>query len=573
MQDEIKSIRQRLENLEQEARALRTSLDRLESLKNASASTPTLSPEILKVPQGASENKKPASRLTDTGFLENILGGNILGKMGILALVLAAGWFIKLAFDERWINESGRIYTGLLAGFLVLGAGLFLAIKKYRILPAPVAGAGFAILYLSLFGAYNYYDLLSLEETFVYLALLSVLIAVLAGFADIQILYLFSLAGAMSAPILLSRGENSYRFLFSYLASVNIGFFILSRWRQWKTSPYFLLLGDVVIYSVWANEHLAESSVSFPLAFLCAIYLIFLARESVFVPQRGKFSLTSSILIVLCAVSFYSLGVWLFHIKHEDLRPHFLLASGALLLPFIWNFQRIGSYSAVNESRSVLWVVFFPFVLSSIADISKGYPYAMAVIVFCGAFSIFSSWNSSKPLLIVSAVLWVSGILYLFFSVGKPYPFRPVFNARFFVFLAAFVSLVLTYLISRKKPAHESIRLFAYAGMIVLIAGSLKEARDFISDAHYRNLVYSYIIAFYSITALTAGFLRSSRSLRFTGIVLAVIVVLKLYCYDIWTMSRVVRIIAGFTLGTALVILSIVYQKYRDKIFDKFRPL
>ena len=68
------------------------------------------------------------------------------------------------------------------------------------------------------------------------------------------------------------------------------------------------------------------------------------------------------------------------------------------------------------------------------------------------------------------------------------------------------------------------------------------------------------------IALLIPGFKLSYRSFRLTGIILGVVLISKFYLYDIWTMSIVVRIIAGFSLGIGLVLLSIIYQKYKDKI-------
>ena len=48
---------------------------------------------------------------------EMLLGGNLLGKTGFLAIILGFIWFIKLAIDNEWINESTRIFIGILSGF------------------------------------------------------------------------------------------------------------------------------------------------------------------------------------------------------------------------------------------------------------------------------------------------------------------------------------------------------------------------------------------------------------------------------------------------------------------------
>ncbi|EMI69163.1 hypothetical protein LEP1GSC072_0103 [Leptospira noguchii str. Bonito] len=42
----------------------------------------------------------------------------------------------------------------------------------------------------------------------------------------------------------------------------------------------------------------------------------------------------------------------------------------------------------------------------------------------------------------------------------------------------------------------------------------------------------------------------------------------KFYFYDIWTMSKIVRIIAGFTLGAGFILVSLFYQKFKEKIIN-----
>jgi len=45
---------------------------------------------------------------------ELILGGNWLARIGILAVVVGMGFFLKLSFDNNWIGETGRVALGSL---------------------------------------------------------------------------------------------------------------------------------------------------------------------------------------------------------------------------------------------------------------------------------------------------------------------------------------------------------------------------------------------------------------------------------------------------------------------------
>ncbi len=165
----ISEIESRIAQMEQELGTLRQAVGQL----RGEAAQPARN-----TPQPAPSPKPPGRFAT---FLQNLreenmeifLGGNVLGKLGILAIVLATAWFIKLAFDNQWVNESGRIYTGILLGFAIIGAAAALGKRLMRVVPAPLLGAGISVLYVSIFSAYHYYGLLGVEETFAAMVLLS----------------------------------------------------------------------------------------------------------------------------------------------------------------------------------------------------------------------------------------------------------------------------------------------------------------------------------------------------------------------------------------------------------------
>ena len=44
---------------------------------------------------------------------EQILGGNWLARVGVLALIIGVAFFLKLAFDNDWIGPTGRVVLGI----------------------------------------------------------------------------------------------------------------------------------------------------------------------------------------------------------------------------------------------------------------------------------------------------------------------------------------------------------------------------------------------------------------------------------------------------------------------------
>ena len=568
--ESLDKLNRRVELMEQELSSIKSELNRLSPSTNTDIeiAKPDYKPEV--IPPNIPKPEKPTSSID----WEILLGGNILGKLGFSAILLAFVWFIKFAFDNHWINESGRIFIGLIIGFVTILGGLILARQKMRIVPEAMIGTGVSILYLSLYGAYYFYDLIGAKETFAAFTVLSVGTSLLAGRTNLQILYIFSLFGSILAPILLSSGENSYRFLFIYLTIINLVFYYISLTNTWRISPFLVFLSNCIIFSTWAGDKLLVSSPMPPMFYLTSVFLVFGMREVYVMPRVRKYIDVSSIILVLSlVVSFSGFGFWVVNTFYPDLTPHFLLFQAFLLVGFLKIFELYSIpvlQTAANTSNSLTGVLFLSWItilFAAVSNFAEGRWIAFSWILFAGALSVTGSYFKNKIYLIISTIPWFLALLKLYF-VESEYDKHIYFilNSRFGLFVLATSFLLFTYQIQKKNPIHRSMVGFVFTALFTLILGSLVEVHYLISNPFYRNLGYSYTIAFYMVALLIPGFKLSYRSFRLTGVILGVLLITKFYLYDIWMMSIVVRIIAGFSLGIGLVLLSIIYQKYKDKI-------
>ncbi len=339
-QNEIDELRARVNVLQLELDSIRKKLDE----SGAAAAPRVTAPAPVKKPRKESRIGTYIKTRIVPEF-EQLIGGNIIGKLGLLTLVLATAWFIKYAFDRHWINESGRIYTGLVAGFGVISFGLHLARGRLRIISHSIIGTGCAILYVAVFGAYYFYSLLGRQETFIALFILSACIALIAARANSQILYLFSLVGAFMAPVLMSRGENSYRFLFGYITLVNAGFLAISFKRYWRVAPFVLLGADTLVYAIWAAENLHRSSFTVPFLFILYIFILYMAIELAVNPRIWHLVSRAGFVLLPAAIAmFLWLGIWTINEFHQNLRPHFILFAAGMfaLFYFIFNYYSKG---------------------------------------------------------------------------------------------------------------------------------------------------------------------------------------------------------------------------------------
>lgn len=570
--ESLDKLTQRIESLEIELSSVKTELHRLTSTnEEIKIAKPNYKPEVVTPTIPKPIQKDKSSRSVDW---ELLLGGNILGKLGFFAILLAFGWFIKFAFDNHWINESGRIFIGLVIGFVTILGGLVLARQKMRIVPESMIGTGVSILYLSLYAAYYFYDLINAKETFAAFTLLSVGTSLLAGRTNLQILYIFSLFGSILAPILLSSGENSYRFLFAYLTTINLVFYYISLKNTWRISPYLIFLANCLIFSVWSNDKLLVSSPIPPMAYLTGLFLVFVMREVYLMPRLRKHIDGSSILFVLLLVLTYaSFGYSVVNSFYSNLTSHFLLIQSFMLVGFlkvfeVYSIPSLEKKSNVNNSLSgVLFLSWISLLFAAISIFAEERWIGFSWILFAGGLSVTGAYFRNKIYILLSTVPWFLALLKLYF-IESTYDNHIYFvlNTRFGLFVLATAFLLYTYQIQKKNLIHRGMVGFVFTALFTLILGSFVEIHYLIPNPYYRNLGYSYVIAFYMVALLIPGFKFSYKSFRLTGILLGVLLIAKFYLYDIWMMSIVVRIIAGFSLGVGLVVLSIVYQKYKDKI-------
>lgn len=81
------------------------------------------------------------------------------------------------------------------------------------------------------------------------------------------------------------------------------------------------------------------------------------------------------------------------------------------------------------------------------------------------------------------------------------------------------------------------------------------------------QMTLSVIWTVYAIGLIVAGFIWKNRSLRFMAIVIFAVTILKVFLFDLANLDTIYRIISFIVLGGLLVVVSFLYQRYKDRIF------
>ena len=163
------------------------------------------------VATAALEPSAPAPPASES--LEAVIGQKWVGWIAVLLIFCAAAFFLKYAFENRWIGELGRVSIGVAAGLGMAWGGLERHRRGWRYLAQILTGGGIAILYLSVYGAFGYYHLMGARAAFVALAILVAEAHLLALSYNARAVAVMALLGGFLVPVLLSAGRDQYTVL------------------------------------------------------------------------------------------------------------------------------------------------------------------------------------------------------------------------------------------------------------------------------------------------------------------------------------------------------------------------
>lgn len=568
---EISQLKKRIQSIELELKSIQSALLEIEIKSTPSDKIPeknkVTADDLIraKVSEIQKEIKEPGISWDKWEFL---LGGNWIAKIGFLAMLLAFGWFMDLAFRYEWIGDSGKIYFGLFSGFLFMFAGFYYAKQNYRILTPALVGTGASILYLTIFSSYRFYHFFHIVETFVYITILNLLLVFYAKISKSEVLYFFGYIGSILTPVLLSTGENSYKFLFSYLTICNLLFLYASRNLKWKWAPILVFLSNWLMLGVWMEQNISVSSFLTPFLFANFIGYLFLWRELFLEYDLSNHLIQSKLLIVGSLVLAGIFSYILVQRFYPSFESHSYLYFGFIGL---FTLDKLQKKRGIDWNTPILFYLSTCLILFSLSSPSNQsfLSYSLVFLSSIYSLSYLKIFNQKNyHLKIASLFLWCLAILRIIFSEGLDNNVSKfLLNDRFLVYTLTTVSLsYLFFQFYKAKSENLFIFSFGLGALAISVIGFLWEIHYSVTEKYWRSLGYSTVLASYAAVLLFIGFYKSLPMLRRIGVVFAILVLGKFIVFDIWSLSLVTKIIAGFSIGLLLVILGLFYEKFKIKV-------
>lgn len=545
-------------SLESRVSALETRVAHLESVKGI-------------VPHHAPAPHSPPVAVTaqeNAISFENFIGSRVLLRAGVVALLLAVGFFLKYAFDQELLSDIAKIFIIALFGGVMIGIGEYFA-RKHPLFGHVIAGGGVAMWFFDVVAARTLYDVLSPTSALVAALLLTIGMLVYSVRRESQPLLIASLGGAYLAPIFFNASVDApVHFEYGvYSLIVTLGaIWFLQRKEEWSGFIIVPIIGFGIHMMAWITNELPVALSSALVLIEFGVVLAVVSRLS----ARSAASATyaTGIYVAQAFATFVlSLLVWGADISNTGYWASvvFSVAAAIASAATAWLYLR-------NSLHDVGDIVGFISVAYAFIAIALYFDRLWPVFVWLLLATVVSSLGVAMKRTIFSiAAMIVSGIAWVYFLAKDG-----AINARFYnltsdwmnEFVLLFLFLIAVFMLqayaSKLHTAWTARKLGVMSFILAELTGLIFVLRQ-VSVTIDESYAYSIALILYGVANLGIGFARDSRPFRIAGLVTLVVAICKVAFIDLWNLGTLYRIAVASVLGALLIASSLLYHRYSDK--------
>lgn len=490
--------------------------------------------------------------------LESRIGGSWFNRIGIIAISIGVAFFLKYAFENEWIGPAGRVMIGI-----VIGVGFLIVAERLRARYASYAhglsGGGIFILYLSVFAAAVYYELISRPAAFTFMAVVTAVASLLAVRYNALPIAILGLIGGFLTPVLMSTGQNNQVALFGYIALLDAGVLALAYSKQWRSLNYMAFAGTVLMFAGWIERWYAQEALWMTMFFLTLFFIIFALLAVLYnVVNRRQTSWLDLALIFLNAVFYFGTSYALLE-KHYDA----YLGLFAVLVSAFYLGLGYFTYERDREDRLLIYTFIGLAVLFLVLAVpiqleqrwvTMGWAIEGAILTWIG-LRVNDRISRYAALIVfaIAALEWFLVDTFKFASRAHQ-GFTPLLNRRSIscaVLVAALALAAWFYKLYSEKVEQEERSMFG--GLYILGANALAvtllsfDANDYFEQmkvqlsapdalgrvANYQQFTLSALWTVYGAMALFVSIARNLKPLRLAALALLTLATLKVLVVDL----------------------------------------
>ncbi len=544
--------------------------------------------------------------------LESRIGSQWFNRVGIIAVLVGAAWFLKYAVDQRWLGDLARVLIGAVAGLGLIGWSEQFRRRSYPVFSFSLKAVGTGLLYLVLWASFSLFHMVSYPVAFLGMVVVTAGNGWLCWVQRSEVLAAYAAIGGFLTPALLAQDHTSVFTLGSYLLLLNAGLFALLAAGRWPrlllaafagTSGYMFSLAlraSALRLSGEAGSAWLLVGLFFAVFSLAPMLLLQFRDPSG--PARGIAVANTVLNAVLGSVELWQLSV------PQSFTARWMLVFVALWYAALLALGRLLPVPAGFGTRAENLRLRAPGALFSVHA---------GLVITLAALGIWSGLGSSRPdgtggwvvagwgleaavLLLLTlrrrgepdrvldspmpaaSLLLSAAVLLLLKSLLKELPQGGLMflNEQFGLYLLLIVVAVLAVRLgayqhgralgtnAEKSPAMREWTLAGngsaiLATVLLLIAGMLENhsywaaggsgtAEQFWDSAWATGL---------GVVLLVLGFRLRWAFLRWQALAVLTLAVAKVFLVDTRSLSQGFRILSFFGLGVLLLLVSFIYQR------------
>ncbi|MBL0124027.1 MAG: DUF2339 domain-containing protein [Betaproteobacteria bacterium] len=258
-----------------------TAVAAMSSPSSSSPPTPPAPPAAQKFPATSPPTPEPIGPT----FIERLLEGNIVAKLGVVILFFGVGFLLKFAYDRGLFPPELRLFVVAAASAVMFLIGHRLLASK-RTYALVMMGGAMGLLYLDVFFALKTFGIISAPVGFLLFAALGIATLFLAVRLDARVFAALGLIGAFLAPILASTGSGNHVLLFSYYLLLNLVILGASWYKSWRELNFIGFLFTFAIAIFWGHSSYRPEHFATVEPFLIAFFLLYLAIPILFAQRQ-----------------------------------------------------------------------------------------------------------------------------------------------------------------------------------------------------------------------------------------------------------------------------------------------
>lgn len=475
----------------------------------------------------------------------------VLGIGGVIALLLAASYLVRLALESGWLTPARQIGLAATLGVAMIATGLAL-MKQERRYASLLPAGGLAVLYLCTYGAHFAYALISPWVAGLLVIGLSIVALPLGRTLQTDIYALLSAVTSYSVPLLLPVLENDPLGLALYFSAWGLLYSAYSLAVRKRAVYLVALYLGLVLFAALPKP---DSAWVPALLFQTLQLLVFGAAAAIFSLREGR-AMTSTeaaahapALLIFYALQYGSLS------RHvPDWAPVAAIASAAALVAIYLAARRRLGDSRMASLQLVAGyaalVAFHAVYLELVASWTKPFvALAIGPLATYVAFRHASLRRDLWPLLGVALLIFAINALDQFrlFEAG-PASMRDALVAGLFA-----LQLYFAYGKVRTESPRELPLVLLYAAHLMAMNTALLAWGSALPVA----LAWAALAA----ATLWLGIRRGDRDLGRSALLVLGLLSAKVLLHDLSDAGPVARILCLLVLGVALYGSGLVYQR------------